>query len=134
MRVETVATASATHLGSMHIEMQRESAKNRGYSAHWHINKSCVRRSICCTKKRRLIVVIINIRLSLFAFSAFTMIVGYQKGYPIIKNQSIPKAQTLNVIFSVSPISTYYFLYSVISLMFQQGSDFKARCKSSLQT
>ena len=30
MRVETVASAADTHLGSMHIEMQRESAKNRG--------------------------------------------------------------------------------------------------------
>ena len=32
MRVEAVASASDTHLGTMHIEMQRESAKNRGQS------------------------------------------------------------------------------------------------------
>jgi len=30
VRVETVASASDTQLGSMHMEMQRESAKNRG--------------------------------------------------------------------------------------------------------
>jgi len=38
MRVETVASASDAHLGSMHIEMQRESAKNRGIRSYtWHV-------------------------------------------------------------------------------------------------